>query len=81
MQTFKEGLKKATQGDIQTHLALFLFQYRITPHTTTGIASAELMMGHRPRSHFGLLHPMLGARVLEHQHYQKDDHDQHTKSR
>ena len=45
VQTFKEGLKKVTQGDIQTHLAHFLFQYRLIHHTTTGIAPAELMMG------------------------------------
>ena len=81
VQTFKEGLKKVTQGDIQTRLARFLFQYRITPHTTTGIAPAELMLGRRPRSHLDLLHPMLGARVSEHQRHQKDGHDQHAKSR
>ena len=62
VQTFKEGLKKVTQGDIQTRLARFLFQYRITPHTTTGIAPAELMLGRRPRSHLDL-HPCTASNV------------------
>ena len=33
VQSFKEGMKKNTQGTIETRLARFLFHYRITPHT------------------------------------------------
>ena len=36
VQTLKEGLKKLSSGDLETRLFRFLFQYRITPHTTTG---------------------------------------------
>ena len=43
VQTFKEGLKKSSKGDLETHLIQFLFQYRITPHSTTGITPAELL--------------------------------------
>ena len=59
VQTFKSGLKKTTEGAVLTLLAQFLFQYHITPHTTTGISPAELLMGRQPRSHLDLLHPML----------------------
>ena len=45
VQTFKEGLKKLTKGSVETKLACFLFQYRLTPHSTTGRSPAELLMG------------------------------------
>ena len=35
VQSFKQGMKKHSQGSIETRLARFLFHYRITPHTTT----------------------------------------------
>ena len=38
VQTFKEGLKKMTEGSVETKLARFLFQYKLTPHSTTGYA-------------------------------------------
>ena len=81
VQIFKDGLKKITQGDITTRLARFLFQYRLTPHSTTGVAPAELLLKRRPRSHLDLLHPRLESRVLENQHRQKADHDRRAKSR
>ena len=45
VQTFKEGMKRGTTADLETRLTRFLYQYRITPHTTTGISPAELLMG------------------------------------
>ena len=56
VQTFKTALKKTMPTDVVTSLARFLFQYRITPHSTTGISPAELLMGRRPRSHLDLMH-------------------------
>ena len=81
VQTFKDALKKATSGDLQTRLAHFLFQYRIMPHSTTGISPAELMIGRRPRSHLDLMHPMLESRVMANQSRQKANHDQHARTR
>ena len=81
VQTFKSGLKKTTEGALPTRLARFLFQYRITPHTTTGISPAELLMGRRPRSHLDLMHPMLEHRVTANQCRQKAGHDLHCKER
>ena len=45
VQTLKEGLKKLSSGDLETRLFRFLFQYRITPHTTTGQSPAQLLLG------------------------------------
>ena len=81
VQTFKDWLKKAPEGDLPTHLARFLFQYRITPHTTTGVAPAELLMGRRPRSHLDLMRPTVESRVLASQSRQKAGHDQHARQR
>ena len=45
VQTFKMGLKQVTEGLLQTRLNKFLFQYRLTPQTTTGLSPAELPFG------------------------------------
>ena len=41
VQTFKLGLKRATKTNVLVELDNFLFHYRITPHTTTGVAPAH----------------------------------------
>ncbi|KAL5484391.1 hypothetical protein EMCRGX_G020882 [Ephydatia muelleri] len=62
VQTLKEYLSK-TRGDLETRLSRFLFQYRLTPHTSTGSSPAELLFGRRPKSHLDFIHPDLSARV------------------
>ena len=49
MQVFKTGMRKMQEGTIPEKLARMLFQYRITPQTTTGMSPAELLMGRRLR--------------------------------
>ena len=78
VQTFKAGLRKTCGPDLQTR---FLFQYRITPHSNTGICPAELLMGRRPRSHLDLLYPSVETRVHTNQTRQKIQHDNHAKDR
>ena len=56
VQTFKSGLSKLS-GPIEERISTFLFRYRITPHTTTGLSPAELLVGRRLRSQLDLLHP------------------------
>ena len=80
VQTVKEALKKTT-GDLETRLARFLFQYRLTPHLTTGQPPAELLMGRRPRSHLDFLFPSVAQGVQQSQERQKTNHDQHVQSR
>ena len=74
VQTVKEALKKTT-GDLETRLARFLFQYRLTPHSTTGQPPAELLMGRCPRSHLDFLFPSVAQRVQQSQERQKTNHD------
>jgi len=69
----------AALANVETKLAQFLFCYRITPHATTGIAPAELLMRQRPKSHLDLLHPSVTSRVGDNQGCQKMNHDVHAK--
>ena len=57
VQTLKIGLKKITSGALEDPLAQFLFQYCLTPHSTTGTSPAELLMGRKPRSILDLMKP------------------------
>ena len=81
VQVLKSGLKKNQTGDIQMQLSRFLFQYRTTPHSTTGVSPAELLMGRQLRSALDLLKPSVYNRVRDKQQKQKTQYDQHTKCR
>ena len=81
VQTFKESMKKNTGDSIDTRVARFVFRYRITPHTTTGVSPAELLFGRRPRSHLDLVKPDVSRRVELKQQQQKTGHDLHAKGR
>ena len=54
VQSFKRALHVSSE---LTRLALdrFLFNYRLTPYSTTGVSPAELMFGRRLRSRFDLV--------------------------
>ena len=69
VQTVKDGLKKMT-GPLQTRVSRFLFNYRTTPHTTTGATPAELLMGRRLRTHLDLVYPS------KEQHYRRQQEKQ-----
>lgn len=56
VQTFKRAVEKL-EGPMETRLSKFLFKYRVTPQTTTGVSPAQLLMGRRLRTHLDLLHP------------------------
>lgn len=57
VQSFKLGLKRTTGDSIQDRLSKYLFKYRITPHSTTGVPPAELLMGRKLQSRLDLLYP------------------------
>ena len=59
----------------------FLFQYRTTPHSTTGVSPAELLLSRKLRNHLDLLRPDLASKVLQKQSCQKDAYDRHAKYR
>jgi len=75
VQAFKQGIKRITGDTIQDRLSKFLFHYRITPHTTTGVPPAELLMGRRLRSRLDLLFPDVSQKVESQQLKQKQLHD------
>ena len=43
VQTFKSGMQKLKEGSYETKVAHFLFTYRITPQSSTGVSPSELM--------------------------------------
>ena len=82
VQTVKGALKKDARGEsVDTQLARFLFRYCLTPHSTTGIAPAELLMRRGPRSRLDLMHTNMAERVREQQLRHKVGHDQHCHQR
>ena len=81
VQTFKEGMKKLTDGSLQTKLARFLFKYRITPHSTTGVSPATLTFGRPLRCQLDLLKPDIQLKVNRRQEQQKLNHDHRAKER
>ena len=50
VQIVKDGLKKITLGSVESRLARLLSWYRVTPQSTTGVSSAELMFGRKLRT-------------------------------
>lgn len=75
VQTLKKGLKRVKGATVQERLSRFLFDYRITPHTVTGVAPSELLMKRRLRSRFDSLFPDIRERVEKRQKKQKEMHD------
>lgn len=57
VQSFKKGLEKTQGGTLQSRLSRYLFHYRLTPHSVTGIAPAEALMSRRLRSPLDLVYP------------------------
>ena len=75
VQSFKHGTKRISGDAIQERISKFLFNYRITPHTTTGVPPAQLLMGRKLRSRLDLLYPELADKVETQQLKQKHFHD------
>ena len=82
VQTFKMGLKKQRHGSLDTKVARFLFNYRSTPHTVTGVSPAELLFNRPMRTHLDLLKesPRRGQ-VERYQWDQKKRYDVHARPR
>ena len=81
VQIFKTGMKKMREGTLQERMARVLFTYRTTPHTTTGVTAAELLMGRRLRTRLDHLKPDLSRRVELNQSRQKHSHNAHASDR
>ena len=81
VQTFKQFLRKSSEGSLEEKLQQFMFQYRITPHSTTGSSPAQLLLGRQPRSRLDLLRPDLHGRVQQRQEQQKANKDNKSRVR
>lgn len=81
VQSFKNAMKRMTDGTVETKLSRFLLTYRTTPHATTGISPAQLLMNRQPQTRLDLVRPDLQRRVTNKQCAQKDHHDKHAKPR
>ena len=75
VQTFKQALRQMEGESVEDKLARFLLNYRITPHSTTGVSPAELLMGRKLRTRFDLWLPDLQMSVEKKQWKQKQCHD------
>ena len=81
VQIFKDAMKKHSSESIQTRVSRFLFHYRTTPHTTTGVCPSELLMGRRLRTHLCSLIPETTSTVARKQEIQKANYDKNTKNK
>ena len=82
VQTLKSAIRKSDGGvSLEAVISQYLFQYRLTPHSTTGVSPAELLMNRRPRCRLDLLRPDVSGRVRQKQEQQKANHDQHIHAR
>ena len=75
VQIVKGGLKNINNGSINTRLTKVLLAYRTTPQSTTGLTPAEMILGHKPRTHLDLIKPHIAERVEWKQEQQKATHD------
>ena len=83
VQTFKDAkdaMKRNSSDSIETRVSRFLFHYRITPHTTTGVSPAELMLGRQLRSHLSLVRQN-ATQLASRQQKQKEYYDRRTREK
>ena len=80
VQVVKQGIRKQSSGTLNDRISRMLFQYRITPHSTTGVSPSELLFGRRLRSRLDLLKPSMEERVVSKQQKQKELHDRHSRA-
>ncbi len=80
VQTLKRGVKKMKSGTLQDKICRFLFAYRNTPQSTTGVSPSELLLGHKMRSTLDLVHPDLHRKVEWEQERQLGDRNRQSQS-
>ena len=81
VQTFKNGMKKLTEGNVETKVSRFLFKYRLTPQSSTGVSPSELMFGRRLHSPLDNIRPSLERKTNRNLERQKKAHDSHARCR
>ena len=82
VQTVKQAIRAGHQrGEpLERTLAVFLLQYRVTPHATTGVSPGALFFGRPLCIRLDLLKSDVGGQVRDQQSLQKDRYDQRSTS-
>ena len=75
------GSEENDSGYLEDRISRFLFAYRTTPHTTTGVSPAEFLMGQKLKTRLELVRPGLEERVIDSQARQKEGHDRTARNR
>ena len=75
VKTFKQAVARISGESIQERISKFLFNYRVTPHSVTGVSPSELLNGRRLRCRLDTWYPDLSERVEKQQLQQKSNHD------
>ena len=72
VQTFKHALRSMHQSSkpVKEKLAKFLIAYRNTPHSTTGVSPAQLILGRPLRTRQDLVKPNLNGKMVNQQNQQ-----------
>ena len=81
VQTLKVGLKKNSDGSLETRLYRFLLTYHNTPQTTTGMAPSVLLNKRTLRTRLDLIRPCVEATVKGMQEQMKEAHDKKSRDR
>ena len=81
VKVVKSGLRKQSGGSLQTKLSRVLFQYRTTPHSSTGRTPAELLNGRSMMTHLHRLHPDCRDRAGQRQEAQTRCNNRGSRSR
>ena len=81
VRIFKEGFEKMEGGSVKTKLSRFLLSYRTTPHSTTGVPPAELLMKWKLHTQLNQIVPSIANRVGNKQSQHKVAHDHHARER
>ena len=80
VRVFKEGIEKMEGANMQK-LSRFLLKYRATPHSTTGVTPAQLIMEKKIRTGLDLLLRNIASQVRLKRGYQKHAQDYHAKKK
>ena len=63
VQIIKRGLKKLRNGAMEERLSKILFQYRITPQSSTQETPAKLLNGRELKSRLDLIKPSIAVKI------------------
>ena len=80
-QSFKSAMRMQESGTLETKLAWFLIQYRITRHAATREDPAQLLIERQLRSRLSVMYPNLERKVERAQNRQTVQHDSGAKPR